>query len=1050
MMSPARFGGGRFRRLGPLLPLLLGGTLLFGPPGRHASAGISDLDVPTGTYYATFHFFYGGEYRDALRQFRDELRGAIKTPQSHWIDSICYNTMIGECLYHTGNLDEALKFYTAAIELYLAFPDWMMGVQFPPAIRPAQPKLSRRIPWGVSTRQPPPRPGHFQPTMLIRQGRINNNEAWRRGGVIQQAVLFPIQVQEIVRCTTLAIRRRTALLGPLSKYDPLTVDLIAALSRNPGLPNHWSQAWIDVQLGLALIAGGKETEAMRLLNRSIVAQGEFDHPLTSTALLELGRLALLRGDYTNASKCFHEATIAAVDFFDGGVLEEAFRYGALTHLLANRKGLFPPLEPAAQWAKVKDLRRLRVSLLLSAAENLLVLNRTREAGLMLDEARAAIGRRPMGGARIGARLTYLNATTLFQQRNVVPGDEALAAAMDYMRHGSHWLYQIRYLDTLFTGRQVTMQGPITPRKAMELYGELLRDPLAADWGLQPMESLAVLRTPHSESFEHWFLAALQRSEHEAALEIADRARRHRFFSSLAYGGRLQSLRWILEAPDAALDQQAKLNRQALLARYPEYAKLSRQTRQIHATLDDMPLVPEDPGESLRQRKQLEELGKVNLRQEAILREMAVRREPAGMVFPPMRSAEEIRGALPEGHVLLAFFMAGRDLYGFLFNKEQYNAWRVQGTPLLVKRLQGLLRAMGHFEQNRQLSLKDLDDPEWKEAARGLLDGILEGSRADFAADFPELVIVPDGIMWYVPFESLLVDVNGEARPLISRFRIRYAPTASLAVPDRRGRNAAPQTAVVLGRLYPRDEDSVAQAAFEELARVVPQSVALAKSPLAGPSALYAPLMDQLIVLDDINLGNSGPYAWTPIPTDRGKPGNTLSDWLSLPWGGPDVVLLPGYHTAAENSLKEIGSRAPGAEVFLAVCGLMSSGARTLLISRWRTGGQTSFDIVREFAQELPHTTPADAWQRAVLVVADSRLNLEAEPRLKRATVAEPPRAAHPFFWSGYLLVDSGVPPEPKEPEPEPPAVRFKEPKKQELPEEDEEKNNPRAREREGQ
>ena len=63
---------------------------------------------------------------------------------------------------------------------------------------------------------------------------------------------------------------------------------------------------------------------------------------------------------------------------------------------------------------------------------------------------------------------------------------------------------------------------------------------------------------------------------------------------------------------------------------------------------------------------------------------------------------------------------------------------------------------------------------------------------------------------------------------------------------------------------------------------------------------------------------------------------------------------------------------------------MASGARTVLLSRWRTGGQSSYDLVREFAQELPHTSPADAWQRAVLLAADTRLNLEAEPRVKKA------------------------------------------------------------------
>jgi len=1021
-------GCGRCRRSGVLLPLLIGGAVVLIPSGRPAEAQVNS--VPTLSYHAAFSNFYEGEFKDALRQFTDEWRGAIKTPQSRWIDSICYLTMMGECYYHMGDLDKALTHYTDALELYLAFPDWMMWVGFPPSIRPVQGRAFRPPPWGGSTRRSTP--GHFPSTVLMQQGRINNNAVVQHGGVLQQAMLFPIEAQEIVRATTLAIRRRTELLGPLSEHDPLFANLIATLSRNPGQPNHWSQAWVDVQLGLALVAGGKETQALPVLNRSIVAAGQFDHPLTSTALLELGRLALLRGDYANASMYLHEATVAAVYFYDPGVLEDAFRYGALTHVAANRDGVFPMLEPAARWAKMKDLRRLNVSLLLSAAENLAVLGQTAEAAAMLEQAGTAIGRRPMALGRAGARLNYLTATVFFQQRKTAAGDEALNNAMSYMLRGSHWLYQILYLDNLYTSGSITTRGPITPRMAMDLYTELLRDPQSTDWRFDPMESLAVLRTPHPASMENWFRIALERNDHETALEIADRARRHRFFSSLAYGGRLQSLRWILEAPDQVLDQQARLNRQDLSAQYPAYVRLSREAQQLRASLTALPLVPESADTTRQLREQLEALGTISSHQEAILREIAVRREPAALVFPPLRSTKKVQQALPDGHVLLAFFAARGDLYGFLMNGEQYRHWRVKGTPKLAKQLQGLLRAMGNFDQNRELSLKDLSDETWKQAAREVLDNLLEGSRADFTASFPELVIVPDGITWYVPFESLLVDVDGQIRPLISRFRIRYAPTVSLAVPDGRGRSPTAETAVVVGRLYPRDDDKVAQSQFETLSRVVPRCVALPKAPLPGPSALYASLMDQLIVLDDIDLKDQGAYSWSPVPVERGKPGNALSHWLALPWQGPDVVILPGFHTAAENSLKHVNPAAPGAEVFLALCGLMSSGARTVLISRWRSGGRTSFDIVREFAQELPHTTPADAWQRAVLVVADSRLDVSAEPRIQRVTTAEPPKATHPFFWAGYMLVDSGVMPEKVKIQPEKPAVKLKPPQQREL------------------
>ncbi len=398
--------------------------------------------------------------------------------------------------------------------------------------------------------------------------------------------------------------------------------------------------------------------------------------------------------------------------------------------------------------------------------------------------------------------------------------------------------------------------------------------------------------------------------------------------------------------------------------------------------------------------------------------MAVRREPAGLIFPPLRPTADIQKSLPKGHALLIFVATSDStIYGFLLNSERYQQWALGPPATLKRQLVALLRDMGNSHQMHELALKDLQDAKWKQAGKEIHDFLLKGARADLK--FDELTIVPDGVLWYLPFEALPISVGGQSQPLISCVRVRYAPTASLAnSPDQApGRGAVDSTAVALGRLYPREDPAVPRAAFRRLAEVLPGTAAL-RSPLPAPSAVYAKLLRRLIVLDDLAINaEAGPYAWSPLPLDRAKAGGTLGDWLSLPWGGPDQIILPGYHTVAEDSLGAVkhGNHAtaavaePGREIFLSVCGLMASGARTILVSRWRTGGQTSYDLVREFAQELPHTTPADAWQRAVLVVNDTRLNPEAEPRMKKETVEEPPKADHPFFWAGYMLIDPGSP-----------------------------------------
>jgi CHAT domain-containing protein len=964
--------------------------------------------------------FYDGEYQDALKAFQSEARGAIKSVQSRWIDSICYETMCGECYFQMGHFEKALEHYTAALTLYKSFSDWMIRLQFSPTIRAAGAGARKPVPWGTSSRQS--QLGFYPNSVLMGQGQVDLKDVVQQGGVVQQANLFPVTPQEIVRCTTLALRRRATLLGPVCKYDSLTNDLIAALTRPAGPPNHWSEAWVSLERGLALAAGGREGQAIGYLQRAVVAAGEFDHPLTSVALLELGRLSLMRGEFPAASKFFEEATYSAANYPDCGVLEEAFRYGMLTHLASNRKGFFTPLEPAIQWAKLKNLRQLRTSLLLCAAENYAVLGETRQAATMLDEARATMGRRKMTAGAIGGRLNFLSALVLFQQKKIKEGDAALAAAMDYMRHGSLWMFHIGLADALYVG------GGATPRVGIDLFAEVLRDPQPVDWAADPMESLSVLMMPHPLPYEHWFEAAAQRKEVSAAIEIAERMRRHRFFTSLEFGGRLESLRWLLEAPLDNLPQLAQLQRQDILARYPVYDQLSQQARSIRAALANKPLVAEDPATLKEQARALAVLAALSLQQEAILREISVRREPAAMVFPPLRSVADVQKSLPPKHAVLAFFATSRHLYGFLLNNERNAAWEVGSPAALLKQMVTLLRDMGHYQQNHELTVKDITDVKWKQPAAQVLETLLKGSPADFSQQFEELIVVPDGALWYLPFEALQVTVDGQPQPLISRFRIRYVPTVSLATSQGPGRNPTGNTAVVLGKLYPRDEDAVARRAFEQLAAVVPGAVAL-KSPPPAPSSVYGTLFQRLIVLDDMVVPEQEPYGWALAPIDRGKAGSSLADWLWLPWGAPDVVILPGFHTAAEDSLKRASKNMPGGDVFLAVCGLMANGSRTVLLSRWRTGGQTGFDLVREFAQELPHTSPADAWQRAVLVEAGSRLNLEAEPRIKRGPSDESPKAGHPFFWAGYMLIDCGTKAEKPERPADQPVIKIKKPDK---------------------
>lgn len=958
--------------------------------------------IPTVNYFATFGTFYEGEYDRALRDYQSEGRSAIKTVESSWIDSICYHSMAGECYYQMGLPAKAQVHFDSALQLYVAFSDWMIRVQFsPPNLTVANPGQVRVCPWGQSRR--PARWANLQydDVQSIAQGQVNNNQVIQQGGRVQQAQLFPIRPAEIVRATALAIRRRAEMMGPLGESDTLTKDVLASLTRRPTQPNHWSEAWIDVQLGLAFVAAGKPDQARPVLERSVLAAGEFNHPLTSVALLELGKLVLAGGDFVNAARLFEEATYTAFQYEDAGILEEAFRHGALTHIISNQKGAYPPLANAANWARVQGYRQLQASLNLMQAESLAIAGQQQQATAALSTARGLMGNRAMLRGKLGAQLNFLNALTLYQQGNAADGDALITNVLGFQRGASNWLYQIQLTDLQLT------QGTLAPRSSMTIYQQLLREPTAADWLYDPLEALSVISIAHPQSYEHWFEVALGRREMTAALDIADLGRRHRFLSALPLGGRPLGLRWILGASDDALTPAAKLERQDLLARYPRYDQLAQLAGGLQADLARLPLVTEDPDQRSLQNGGLKRLMEISAAQEQLLRVMSIRRNPGSLYFPLQRSSKEIQDSLAPGQAVLAFAATSRHYYGFLITPDGFNSWEINAPAAVHRKVGALLRELGLLDANREMPLDQLTSDKWKKPARDLWGTLTDNSKTELFDGLQELIIVPDRTLWYIPFAALQVGAEGQTESLITKVPLRIAPLVSMTLPGARGRATHATSAVVLGKLYGRDEPEVAIAAFNDFSRAVPGSVALSGT-LPAPSAVFGSLVRRLVVFDDLKGTDEDSLGWSPIPLDRGGPGGSLANWMDLPYPAPEEVLLPGFHTAAESALKKRGAQDAGDEVFRSVCGLMACGAQTVLLSQWRSGGQTSYDLMREFAQELPHTTAAESWQRSVELVMAGRVNPAREPRVKLSSRQDPPKTAHPFFWAGYLLVDMGA------------------------------------------
>lgn len=1000
-----------------LCALLFAAAALLPAP---AEAQLRDT-IPSQSYYVGVEALYSGQFRDAQRTFTRGLRGATKTLYQgatvYWVDAICYHAMLGETYYHWGQPEAALEQFNFACSLFLEYPRWMLRVQFDQAPTLDANLARTQVPWGASGRRVVP--GRYQRPMSVARGQLDQSQAVQQGGVVEQAQLWPVDVVEVARCTALAIRRRNELLGPLGPHDSISKRLVVALSRGGARPNHWSGCWIDVQRGLAHAGVGETEQALQFLGRGTLAAGQFDHPLTSVALLEQGRLALVAGNIDAAIGLLAEAGYSAYLYEDAGVIDDAFHWGELARIAGNVAGLNPALEPAAAWARRERLNYVASRLSLAISESLMTAGNWKNAAVALAAGAALLGDARTGV--LGNWATFLDAKLDFaQNRNSAPAK--LAAAIAGQQKISVHNFQIARANAMFDAQT------LPARSAPVVYAALLADPAPADSVLQPLRWMAVMQTPHDQAFHRWLLAALERKNMPAALEIADRAKRRRFHNALPWGGRLAAVRDLLAAPAATLSPAQRQQQHDLGLRFPQFVEATSSVEQTRTALDAAWQPVLDKTAEGKLVRAWGAYADALAARERDVAHIALARIPADYSFPPLPAAADLQAQLAPGQALLVYHDTLQGLLGMLVAENGATFWNCGPSSRLGGLVTQFLRDLGNIDASHETSVEDLASDKWHKSGHELFAALFEGAKVSPTA-IKELIVVPDGLTWYVPFEALVVNDDDRLAPLISFAKLRYAPTIGLAFSFDGTWRRVKRTGVAVGDLPPGDKPEARAAAAATLDVALEGPLQLA-APSPAPSPVVASLLDTLVVLADVETQGADPLAWSPLPIDRQAGAGSLDQWLALPGAGPQRVLLPGMHTLAERGGK--GSRrrsgstsggAPGDELFFASCSLMSAGAETILLSRWRVGGQSTLDLMREFIQEAPHTSAPDAWQRSVQLAMTTPVDPVNELRVKAPKTPVELTASHPFFWAGYLVVDSGWRPEEDEPaEPGDPAA----------------------------
>ncbi len=1024
-----------------LLTLVYGGTDSSRSPGsamfqvfQTSSCQAQVRQIPDARYFGSFYDFYQADYRSAEKQFSRAT--VFKAGGDRFLDSICVWTMAGECYYHVGNYDAALEMYDNSLRLYLEMVrlDWQARVTIPPLINASNTAVRKaNITWGQSARgaQIASLPDSFSFTM----GNPRAGNVLNEGGVAAPLEARPVNLAEIMRCTGLALHRRRQILGITSKLDPLTTDIVTGLSRYGAGNGTLMGAWNGVLLGIAYAGAEDYNRAAATLKGALQFNGQMDHQLTPVALLELAQIGLKTGDTKGAEVLALEASYSAAVFYQYDLVEEALTLGKTIHLL-QEKSLYPPLPPAARWAGRHKARLLQTSMMVQVAECLAEAGNAADAAVVLAEAHRAAGRNSLPDCVINARRLYVSAVVRFLQGKSELGIEELTEALQRFQGGSRWLYQLARADAL------VLSGNVSGREADLLYGTLLHDPTPTEWLTDPIEAISFLNSNHVPVMERWFEIKIANRQFDQALDVAELTRRHRFYSALPFAGRLMAFRWVLHGPEGSLTDTAKKQRRDFLTSNPDYKQLVDRVDGYRTRLMAMELLPvKSEPEYKTQLDLFVNFSNDSKLQEAFLASYALRRQVAEPVFPPQRDISAYRSEIKTHQVALITMATASGYHQFVYGTE-IEAYLGLVTHRDFKRaLSGLYKSLGIDSHSGKLDVEDLSDESWKAAAVEmskvlLIDQVEPGH-------YEQLVIIPDGEMWYVPFEVLQKDTTpaapdpakagaapaaipppganpqaGATPPpagvppaqpavpagpnyasLLGSFEIRYCPSLYLAFGVQRPERRLTRAAAVVARLHSKGDAESSKAAFLELEKALSGTVAIEQK-MTVPLNYFGSILDLLVVWGDTRLPKSGPFSLYPALADEGVAGGNIAAIMSLPFEGPEHVVLPAYWTSGTGSTKATGD---GSDLFFLSCGMFASGTRSIMISRWRPGGDNSLQLSRRYAARLTDTTPARALRKSVEEAQALEVQPDLEPRIEKLAV--PVKATHPFFWAGNIVIE---------------------------------------------
>jgi CHAT domain-containing protein len=382
---------------------------------------------------------------------------------------------------------------------------------------------------------------------------------------------------------------------------------------------------------------------------------------------------------------------------------------------------------------------------------------------------------------------------------------------------------------------------------------------------------------------------------------------------------------------------------------------------------------------------------------------------------------EVQQMLRPGQTLLEYTVGDSVIFAFIVRPDHFSVHTMPRDFPLEQTVDSLTR-LGIYayytlpKAKRTQTIEKNSVRNYTNAARLLYDKLV-APVAEHLGE--ELIIVPDGVLGYVPFEALLtgeparrsVFSTYEPHFLLQRHRLSYGASATLLreMRDRQHRTDPQSTVLALAPFFREDTaalrfraDSADLFALRDVFGPLRASgdEAYAVTQLLGGSALYGSeasldafrrLAPEYRVLHLSTHGKAddraGDYAFLAL----GVPGDTSTfdklyarDLYGIGLNA-DLVVLSACETAT-------GKLRRGEGIVSLARAFSFAGAKSLVTSLWKVNDSATKNLLVDFYRHLHEGRSKDAALR------QAKLDFLKNNRDVDANLL------HPFFWAGFVAV----------------------------------------------